>query len=150
MPKKTNHKTTKLQLLRKKLIAAVHLSQRYTQYYKENKEEYIKLLQENFNVESSKKLSIDQLIALLDYLNFKTDKIKTKKQTKATPAQIATIRKLWKQYARDKSDRALIHFLSKYNNSTLMLKVEYYPAKTLQKGIIALKKTVARSTNAKQ
>ena len=150
MPKKNNNKTTKLQSLAKKLKAAVHLSQRYTQYYKDNKEEYRELLQKHFNVNSSSKLSIDQLIALLDYLNFKTDEIKTKKQNKASPAQVATIKKLWAQYARDKSDRALIHFLSKYNNSTLALKVEYYPSQALQKGIIALKKTIARSANAKQ
>jgi len=147
---KTNNKTTKLQQLKKKLITAVHLSQRYKNYYADNKEEYKKLLLKHFNVGSSKNLSINELIVLLDYLNFKTDTIELTKEKKASKAQVEKIKELWQQFARDKSDRALIHFLSRYNGKILVLKLEDYPQKVLQKGIIALKKTVARSDNVKQ
>ena len=141
---KTNNKTTKLQQLKKKLITAVHLSQRYKNYYADNKEEYKKLLLKHFNVSSSKNLSINELIALLDYLNFKTDTIELTKEKKASKAQVEKIKELWQQFARDKSDRALIHFLSRYNGKILVLKLEDYPQKVLQKGIIAIKKNLSK------
>jgi len=144
---KSNNKTTKLQQLRKKLITAVHLSKRYKNYYIDDKDSYKKLLLDNFGVDSSKKLSINQLISLLDYLNFKTPNIETKETQKASQAQINKIKELWSQYAKDTSDRALIHFLSRYNNNILVLKLENFPAKVLQKGIIAIKKTISKGSN---
>lgn len=142
-------KTTKQQQLRKKLITALHLSQRYKNYYADNKQEYKKLLLDNFGVDSSTKLSISQLISLLDYFNLKTATIQNtqnKDNKKASKAQINKIKELWNQYAKDTSDRALIHFLSRYNTNILALKLEYYPAKVIQKGIIAIKKTLSKGT----
>ncbi len=144
MNKKSYNNTTKIQQLKKRLIKAVHISQRYVNYYKDNKDEYKKLLKKHFEVESSKFLTVSQLIALLDYLNFKTSTLNYKDTTKASDTQVYKIKQLWEQYADDKSDRALIHFLSRYNQRILVLKIENYPAKVIQKGIIAIKKTLSK------
>ena len=54
------------------------------------------------------------------------------------------LRKLWKDYADDTSDRALVWFLKKYNNNTLVIKPEYASKRAVQKAIIALKKTISK------
>jgi hypothetical protein len=137
-------KKTASQQLRKKLIVAIHCSQRYQNYYKENKDDYKKLLMDTFGVDTSKKLSIDELISLLDYLNFKTQTIQVKKDNKPSTYQMELLRKLWKDYADDTSDRALVWFLKKYNNNTLVIKPEYASKRAVQKAIIALKKTISK------
>lgn len=133
------------QKLKKSLIKALHISKRYVNYYKDSENEYRELLKKHFGVKSSKELSIDNLIALVEYFNFKRDKLEIKVD-KATKNQILTLKKLWKDYARDKSDRALIWFLKKYNGS-LVIKPEDISFKAAQKAIIALKKTLKKDIN---
>ena len=129
--------------LKKGLIQAIHLSKRYINYYKDNKEEYKKLLMDNFGVDTSTKLTINQLIVLKDYLNFKRDSLSNFKE-KATPSQIKLLRELWQDYARDTSDRALIWFLKKYEGR-LVINIEQISKKAAQKAIIALKKSTPRN-----
>ncbi len=133
---------TKAQLkLKKQLIKAVHVSKRYVNFFKENESEYRELLKKHFGVESSTKLTIEQLMMLIDYLNFKRDSLPVFEPKKATARQIEHLRGLWKRYAKDKSDRALLWFLKKYEG-VLPLRVEYVSKESAQKAIVALKKSL--------
>jgi len=103
--------TPKQRAYQTSLIKQVHISSRYQNYYKENKEEYVELLQEYFGVDSSKKLSVSELLLLVDYLNFKSDILPKKKPLKEmTKKQYEYIKGLWQDKARDKSDEALLSF----------------------------------------
>jgi len=123
--------------LKKSLIVAVHLSQRYKNYYKDNKDEYIELLQKHFGVKSSKDLSISELIELKEYLNFKRESLSTKELI--TKPQLKLIRELWEKKARDKSERALIWFLKKFEGE-LKIRQEFFSKRAATKAIIALRK----------
>jgi len=133
---------TKAQLkLKKQLIKAVHVSKRYVNFFKENESEYRELLKKHFGVESSTKLTIEQLMMLIDYLNFKRDSLPVYKPQKATARQIEHLRGLWKRYAKDKSDRALLWFLKRFEG-VLPLRVEYVSKESAQNAIVALKKSL--------
>ncbi len=124
--------------LKKSLIRAVHLSRRYTNYYKDDKEAYRELLEEHFGVKSSKELSISELIELNDYLNFRRGSLShTRLMSKA---QERLLKELWSEVARDKSQRALIWFLKRFEGE-LRISVDRYSKKSASKAILALKKT---------
>lgn len=103
--------TTKQQNFHKSLIKGLHISRRYAEYYKHNKDEYIELLQEHFNVDSSKDLGIDQLIILVDYMNFKIDELPH--FYSCTKAQLTKMITLWNSFADTKTDAALLEFVNK-------------------------------------
>lgn len=105
--------TPKQKLLHKSLVRTIHLSRRYNEYYKDNKEDYLELLQEHFKVDSSKELSIDQLMVFVDYMNFKTDKLPTYQNRICTKAQLSTMRGLWKSFASNQNDEALLAFVNR-------------------------------------
>ncbi|WOE69113.1 phage protein GemA/Gp16 family protein [Hydrogenimonas thermophila] len=135
---------TKAQLkLKKQLIKAVHVSKRYVNFFRENESEYRELLKKHFGVESSTKLTIEQLMMLIDYLNFKRDSLPIFNQNpqKATARQIEHLRGLWNRYAKDKSERALLWFLKRFEG-VLPLRVEYVSKESAQKAIVALKKSL--------
>jgi len=96
---------------KKLLIQQVHLSRKYREYYKNNKEDYKELLKRSFNVESSTKLDIDSLISLVDFLNYKTEDIVTKNNVKITAMQKVKLLELWETYAKDTSEVALMRFV---------------------------------------
>jgi hypothetical protein len=132
--------------LKKSLIVSVHLSKRYREYYKEHEDEYREFLMEHFGVSSSKDLSIDELIELKEYFNFRRDGIKKRDLEKITKLQKETILKLWDEIARDKSERALIWFLKRFEGK-LVIDIDLLSKKGAQKAIIALKKIKGGNEN---
>jgi len=105
--------TPKQQIFHKSLIRALHLSRRYREYYRDNREEYRELLDEKFGVSSSKELGIEQLIVFVDYMNFKADELPTKRRVNeslCSEAQLKMMHGLWNELARDKSEEALLTF----------------------------------------
>ncbi|NOQ30013.1 MAG: DUF1018 domain-containing protein [Helicobacteraceae bacterium] len=107
----------KQQTYHQSLIKLVHTSLKYRNYYKDNRDEYEELLLTHFRVESSKELSIDELIQLVDYLNHKRDSLPTQKMVSA--AQLMKIKSLWADRAIDKSTIALLKFSSKITQKAL-------------------------------
>ncbi|MCX6076413.1 MAG: DUF1018 domain-containing protein [Campylobacterales bacterium] len=105
--------TPKQQTLHGSLIKQLHISKRYKEYYKENKEEYQELLQRHFGMNSSKELSIDQLIVFADYMNFKRDTLPEYKAEICTKAQLSTMRGLWNSFASTPTDEALLKFVNR-------------------------------------
>lgn len=105
--------TPKQQMLHKMLIKQLHISKRYTEYYKHNKEEYKDMLEEFFGVRSSLDLRIEQLIDLVDYMNFKKASLVKSTPELCSKAQQVVIRELWGNIARDKSDEALLTFIQR-------------------------------------
>lgn len=131
--------TAKQRAYQKSLIQQVHISNRYQNYYKENKEEYIELLQAHFGVDSSKKLSVSELLLLVAYLNFKRDDLPARaKSGESTQKQREYIKGIWQDKARDKSDEALLSFVKRQTKRKIgsLDKVGFEEA---QKLIIALK-----------
>lgn len=113
--------TPKQQNFHKSLIRSIHLSKRYREYYKEDKEEYKELLKIHFGVESSKKLSIDQLIIFINFMNFKRDslpKFRTGTDEPCTQAQLSTMRGIWSEVARVKTDETLLAFINRNRRTT--------------------------------
>ncbi len=110
--------TPKQKRLHASLIKALHISKRYQGYYKENRDEYRELLQEHFKAESSKELSIDQLMVFVDYMNFKEVELPTYSHQICTKAQLATMRGLWNDFATIKTDEALLNFANRQTKKT--------------------------------
>jgi len=96
---------------KKILIQQVKMSKKWRAFYKDNREDYVALLQEKFNVESSTKLDIDALISLVDFMNYKTDEIESRNNTKITLKQKEKLLELWHGYAKDTSEVALMKFI---------------------------------------
>lgn len=101
----------------KSLIKALHTSKRYQGYFKDEKEEYKALLQESFGVQSSTKLTLNQLILFVDYMNFKDVALPTYERrddafgARCSKAQEEMMRGLWYSFARTKTDEALLAFV---------------------------------------
>ena len=98
---------------KKILIQQVHTSAKYREWYRDNRDDYVKLLKEKFGVESSKALDIDSLIALVDYLNYKSEEIVTRDNTQITPKQREKLLEVWEAYARDESEASLMRWIHK-------------------------------------
>ena len=125
------------------LIRAVHTSYKYRVYFKDNKEDYRDKLSLHFGETSSKNLNIEQLIALVDWLNQKVPELATIKDRskEVTASQLVVIRGLWEVYATDKTDKALRKFIYKitkrnYLNTKMISKAD------ATKCILALKNTL--------
>lgn len=103
--------TPKQQAYRKNLLTKIHLSPRYVNFYKDNKDEWVALLDKHFGVQSSAKLKIDNLVELMDYCNFKRSNLPIFKKWHITMAQAKYMRELWQDYANDKSDEALLRWI---------------------------------------
>ena len=71
------------------------------------------MLEMHFGVYSSKELSIDQLMVLVDYLNFKRDALPEYKAEICTKAQLSTMRGLWNSFASTPTDEALVKFVNR-------------------------------------
>lgn len=110
----------------KKLIKSLHISRRYREYFKDEKEEYRELLQEHYGVDTSKKLTINQLITLVDYMNFKDVKLPTYKRrgdefgARATKPQLEMMKGLWNSFADNPTDTALLAFVNRQTKKTYL------------------------------
>lgn len=121
------------------LIKQVHTSIRYQNYYRNEREEYVEMLNGAFGKDSSVALSVSELITLVDYLNMKRDTLPTFTPKQSTSAQVWKIMQLWEAKARDKSDAALLSFCKR------IIKKEYETPNQMefneaQKVILALEK----------
>lgn len=135
--------SNKQQKFRKSLIVAVHTSIKYKQFFRDNKEDYKVKLLLHFGVESSKDLSIEQLIALVDWLNHKAPELATIKDRRkeATQSQMIVIRRMWEVYANDQSDNALRNFIYKITKKRY-LNLDMIARADATKCILALKNTL--------
>jgi hypothetical protein len=121
------------------LVKQVHTSIRYQNYYRDNRDEYVKMMEDAFGKNSSVALSVSELIILVDYLNLRRDTLPSFAPRQSTPAQIWKIMQTWEAKARDKSDTALLNFCKR------IIKKEYEAPNQMefneaQKVILALEK----------
>jgi hypothetical protein len=102
---------------KKKLTQNIQIHKHKVFYDDEERKEFIK---SRFGVDSTTKLSIDNLKLLLDYIHKRIPDIpildKVKGKDLITHPQKEKIRMLWKQKAKDKSETALLNFASKILN----------------------------------
>lgn len=126
---------------KKILIQQVHVSRKYRAFYKENKEAYRDLLKRSFQVESSTALDIDSLIALVDFLNYKTEEITPKNNIKMTEKQRELLEELWLLYATDTSDIALLRWVYKVTKK-VYISIENIEKEVATKAIYILKKSL--------
>ncbi len=110
--------TPKQKQLHASLIKALHISRRYQEYYRDNKDEYRELLHEHFKAESSKELSIDQLMVFVDWMNFKVDALPSYRDELCSYAQLGMMRGLWASFAKNKTDEALLKFVNRQTKKT--------------------------------
>ena len=98
-----------------------------------------------FGVDSTKKLSIDELKLLLDFCNRKINDIPILHQIEdkelITQSQIEKIRVIWKEKARDKSEEALLKFVKRVSKYELKRLEDLLKGKAT-KVIIALEKMI--------
>ena len=135
--------TAKQKRLKQSLIKQVHTSKKWQSYYKENEEDYRDKLEAHFGKRSSKEMNIEQLIALVKWLNYDLPELPVIKDrsSEATQRQITAIHGLWQRYARDKSDKALRSFVAKITGNTY-LHLDKLAKKDAQKVILALKNSL--------
>ena len=135
--------TAKQKAYKKSLIQQVHVSPKYQEYYKENKEDYRAKLDEHFGESSSKDLNIEQLLVLVKWLNYDLPDLPIIKDRSkdATEAQIRLIYALWETYARDTSETALRAFIAKITKNTY-LHLDRLSKADATKCILALKSTL--------
>lgn len=133
--------TLKQEIYHKQLIKKVHISQRYKHYFKEEQQEYEKLLLQHFGTDSSKNLTIDQLLILIDYLNGKRSSL-PEYHKKATQKQIEHIQTLWKDKSKSKTTQALLTYANRFfhKGKTLLTSLTQITTTTATKLIRALKR----------
>ena len=127
--------------LKNKLLAAIHTAERYRTLYADDRESWRQLLRSHYGVESSKDLSIDHLIELLEWLKMRKASLEVRLD-RASPAQLHKLRQLWEAYARDPSERALLHFVARYQGGAIPIRLEMLTAKAAQSAIVALRKSL--------
>lgn len=91
------------------LIKQVHISSLYMDVYRHDRELYEQMLQNSFGKTSSKDLSIEELISLVDFLKGNIKEIKTS----ASNNQIAFLKNEWKRVSMLKDTYSLKAFLNK-------------------------------------
>lgn len=100
--------TKKQQNYKKALLKLVHTSKMYKEVYANDRELWEEFLKRNYGVKSSKYLSISELEGLVDYLNYKTKKIKVEP---ATMNQIKYMTHLWDKKGKVKGVFGLLKFI---------------------------------------
>jgi len=137
--------TEKQEEYRKALIRAIHTSRGYRERIDVGgKELWREYLQNMYNVDSSKKLSIEELNNLLFILKGQTTEIKKggyrpAPEGKITEKQLKAIEAIWEARAREKTPLALREFVDK----TIKRKPLYLTSLTKQEAtkiITAIKK----------
>lgn len=99
--------TEKQKTYRKSLIQKIQIAKHNVFIDDEMRKEF---MLSRFGVDSTTKLSIDQLKLLLDFCNRNVSDVPI---AKVTEAQLDKIYKLWKEKARDKSFNARISFINR-------------------------------------
>jgi len=135
---------TKAQLeLKKKLIQRIHISDKYKSFYKDNREDYETKLLEHFGVKSSKDMHIEQLFALLRWLNYEVPELETIKDrsNEVTARQLTAMREMWELYAKHKDEEALRNFIYRITKNRY-LHLNSITKSDATKCITALKKTL--------
>ena len=112
---------TKSQLqYKKKLIQKIQISKHNVFFDDEMRKEFIN---SRFGVDSTTKLSIDELKLLLDFCNRKVIDIPmlnyVQNKDLITQAQIEKIRVIWNEKARDKNEDALLMFVQRVSGYKL-------------------------------
>ncbi|MCF6207446.1 MAG: regulatory protein GemA [Sulfurovum sp.] len=133
--------TAKQRAYHKALVQYVHLSKKYRAFYKDDREAYEEVLYNAFGKRSSKDLSVDQLVTLVDWMNGRTDTLPIYKPDMITEAQSELLRDLWRRYAKNKDDTALLGFVKRVGKRAYM-RVELIDRQSATKAITALKKTL--------
>ena len=109
-----------------------------------NDEERKEFMLSRFGVDSTTKLSIDELKLLLDFCNRNVSDIPMlnrdiEKEDMITAEQIEKIRVVWNEKARDKNEEALLKFackIAKYKAS----RIDDFKLREAQKIIVALER----------
>ncbi len=108
------------QTYKKSLIQKIQISKHNVFIDDEMRKEF---MLSRFGVDSTTKLSIDELKLLLDFCNRKVSDIPMLHQIEhkelITQAQIEKIRVVWKEKARDKSEEALLSFIKRVSRYEL-------------------------------
>ncbi len=112
---------TKAQIeFKKKLIQKIQISKNNVFIDDESRKEF---MLSRFGVDSTTKMNIEQLKLLLDFCNRKVNDIpmlnKIENKELITQAQLEKIRVLWKEKAKDKSEKALLNFVSRVSGYKL-------------------------------
>lgn len=104
----------------KKLIQKIQIVKHNVFTDDEDRKEF---MLSRFGVDSTTKLSIDELKLLLDFCNRNVSDIPMLHQIEdkelITQAQIEKIRVVWKEKARDKSEEALLNFVKRVSRYKL-------------------------------
>jgi hypothetical protein len=132
---KEDEMTKKQKEYKKVLLKLVHTSKMYKEVYSEDRELWEEFLKRNFGVKSSKDLSINELVRLVDYLNYKTSELKEK----ATINQIKYMCYLWDKKGKIKGVFGLIKFIRERMRFRV-LKLKDLTKEEATKIIIALEK----------
>lgn len=133
--------TNKQQTYKKSLIKKIQIVKHNVFIDDEQRKEF---MLSRFGVDSTTKLSIDELKLLLDFCNRNVSDIPMLKRDikevyKITFAQKEKIGVIWQEKARDKSDKALLEFackIAKYK----ALRLDDFKLREAQKIIVALER----------
>ena len=133
--------TNKQQTYKKSLIQKIQIVKHNVFADDEERKEF---MLSRFGVDSTTKLSIDELKLLLDFCNRNVSDIPMlkrdiEKEDMITAEQIEKIRVVWNEKARDKSEEALMKFackIAKYKAS----RIDDFKLREAQKIIVALEK----------
>uniref|UniRef100_UPI004047FAEE phage protein GemA/Gp16 family protein n=1 Tax=Aliarcobacter sp. TaxID=2321116 RepID=UPI004047FAEE len=105
---------------KKSLIVKIQIFKNNVFYDDDERKEF---MLSRFGVDSTTKLSIDELKLLLDFCNRKVSDIPMLNQIKdkelITQAQLEKIRVVWMEKARDKSEEALLKFVQRVSRYEL-------------------------------
>ena len=128
---------------KKSLIQKIQINKSNVFYDEDERKEF---MFSRFGVDSTTKLSIDQLKLLLDFCQRKVNDIPmlhtVEGKALITQAQVEKIRTVWKEKARDKSEKALLIFASRVSGHKLERLEDLLKGKAT-KVIVALEKLIA-------
>lgn len=127
---------------KKSLIVKIQIIKNNVFYDDDERKEF---MLSRFGVDSTTKLSIDELKLLLDFCNRKVSDIPMLNQIKdkelITQAQLEKIRVVWMEKARDKSEEALLKFVKRVSRYELERLEDLLKGKAT-KVIVALEKMI--------
>lgn len=95
------------------LIKSIHSSEMYKNVYAHDRELYETMLENRFGAKSSKDMSIEELIALDNFVNKRDGLQVTPKKVYSTKNQISYIKTLWVTNSREKTIESLLQLASK-------------------------------------
>jgi len=131
--------TAKQKAFKKKLIQKIHLSKKYKEFYKDNRDVYRDLIKKHFGADSSTDMNIEQLISFCDWMNDKIKALPVINKNSASSSQLEALKNLWREKARDKKDSALRAFIYRITKNNY-LHIQNISKKDAQTMIAILKK----------